>query len=48
MASYSELTGGSVWYDEQGDDEPLVMLHSGSVDSRFFDQNVGPLPTGSV
>jgi pimeloyl-ACP methyl ester carboxylesterase len=43
MARYAELTGGSVWYDEQGSGEPLVMLHGGAVDSRFFDQNVGPL-----
>ena len=43
MAGYAELTGGSVWYDEQGQGEPLVLLHGGAVDSRFFDQNVGAL-----
>ena len=43
MAGYAELTHGSVWYDEQGDGEPLVLLHGGAVDSRFFADNVGPL-----
>lgn len=43
MAGYLELTNGSVWYDEQGQGEPLVLLHGGAVDSRFFEHNVGPL-----
>jgi pimeloyl-ACP methyl ester carboxylesterase len=43
MAGYVELSGGSVWYDEQGAGEPLVMLHGGAVDSRFFDANVAAL-----
>ncbi len=29
-----------MWYDEHGRGEPLVVLHGGGVDSRFFDQNV--------
>lgn len=41
--AYAELTQGSVWYDEQGDGEPLVLLHGGAVDSRFFADNIGPL-----
>ncbi|MDQ3782253.1 MAG: alpha/beta hydrolase [Actinomycetota bacterium] len=43
MAGYVELTNGSVWYDEQGEGEPLVLLHGGAVDSRFFEHNLGPL-----
>jgi pimeloyl-ACP methyl ester carboxylesterase len=43
MAGYLELSNGSVWYDEQGSGEPLVMLHGGAVDSRFFDANVASL-----
>jgi pimeloyl-ACP methyl ester carboxylesterase len=43
MAGYAELTNGTVWYDEHGRGDPLVLLHGGAVDSRFFDQNVGPL-----
>lgn len=43
MAGYAELTNGSVWYDEQGTGDPLVLLHGGAVDARFFEHNVGPL-----
>lgn len=43
MAGYTELTNGSVWYDEQGTGDPLVLLHGGAVDARFFEHNVGPL-----
>ena len=43
MDGYAELTNGRVWYDEQGRGEPVVLLHGGAVDARFFDQNVGPL-----
>jgi pimeloyl-ACP methyl ester carboxylesterase len=32
-----------MWYDERGRGEPLVLLHGGAVDSRFFDANIGPL-----
>lgn len=41
MAGYTELTHGNVWYDEHGSEEPLVLLHGGASDARFFDQNVG-------
>ena len=34
-----ELSQVRTWYDERGDGEPLVVLHGGAVDSRFFDQN---------
>jgi len=40
MAGYAELTQGRVWYDEHGSGVPLVLLHGGAVDSRFFDRNV--------
>jgi pimeloyl-ACP methyl ester carboxylesterase len=43
MAEYAQLSGGSVWYDERGEGEPLVMIHGGAVDSRFFDHNVDAL-----
>lgn len=41
--AYAELTNGRVWYDERGEGQPLVLLHGGAVDSRFFDQNVDSL-----
>jgi pimeloyl-ACP methyl ester carboxylesterase len=43
MGGYAALTHGQVWYDEQGRGAPLVLLHGGAVDSRFFEHNVGPL-----
>jgi pimeloyl-ACP methyl ester carboxylesterase len=38
MASYVELEGVGTWYDEQGEGDPLVLLHpgGGGVDSRAF------------
>jgi pimeloyl-ACP methyl ester carboxylesterase len=43
MAGYIELTKGSIWYDEQGQGDPLVLIHGGAVDARFFEHNVGAL-----
>jgi pimeloyl-ACP methyl ester carboxylesterase len=43
MGGYAELTNGTVWYNERGQGEPLVLLHGGAVDSRFFDHNVPAL-----
>ena len=43
MAGYVELPSVRTWYDERGEGEPLVLLHGGVVDARFFDQNIGPL-----
>ena len=40
---YAHLDGGDVWYDDQGDGPPVLLIHGGAVDGRFFDQNVGPL-----
>jgi pimeloyl-ACP methyl ester carboxylesterase len=43
VSAYAALTSGAVWYDEHGHGDPLVLLHGGAVDARFFDENVGPL-----
>jgi pimeloyl-ACP methyl ester carboxylesterase len=43
MAEYVEVGGVRTWYDEHGEGDPLVLLHGGAVDARFFDQNLGPL-----
>ena len=40
---YLELPQGSIWYEEQGSGDPLILIHGGAVDSRFFEHNVGPL-----
>jgi pimeloyl-ACP methyl ester carboxylesterase len=41
--AYLELGGGRVWIDEQGEGEPLVLIHGGAVDGRFFEHNVPSL-----
>lgn len=45
MADYVLLDGVCTWYDEQGDGDPLVLLHPGGagVDARAFGANVKPL-----
>lgn len=43
MAGYVELPSVRTWYDERGESEPLVLLHGGSVDARFFDKNIDAL-----
>lgn len=43
MARYVDAGGVRTWYDEHGAGEPLVLLHGGAVDSRFFEHNIGPL-----
>ncbi len=43
MANRVQLSSVRTWYDECGDGIPLVLLHGGVVDSRFFDQNIGSL-----
>jgi pimeloyl-ACP methyl ester carboxylesterase len=43
MARYVELGAVRTWYDEHGDGSPLVLLHGGLVDARFFEPNLGPL-----
>jgi pimeloyl-ACP methyl ester carboxylesterase len=43
MAEYVQLTSVRTWYDERGAGEPLVLLHGGVVDARFFEHNIDPL-----
>jgi pimeloyl-ACP methyl ester carboxylesterase len=43
MAEYADLSGVRTWYDERGQGEPLVLLHGGLVDARFFDKNIDAL-----
>ena len=43
MGEYARLTNGEVWYEATGDGAPLLLIHGGAVDGRFFAQNVGPL-----
>ncbi len=43
MANYVQLGAVRTWYDEHGEGEPLVLLHGGLVDARFFEPNLGPL-----
>jgi pimeloyl-ACP methyl ester carboxylesterase len=40
---YLDLPKGSIWYEEQGSGDPLILIHGGAVDARFFEHNVGPL-----
>jgi pimeloyl-ACP methyl ester carboxylesterase len=43
MAKYVQLGQVRTWYDEHGEGDPLVLLHGGLVDARFFAPNLGPL-----
>ncbi len=43
MAGYVELPSVRTWYDERGEGEPLVLLHGGLVDARFFEKNLDAL-----
>jgi pimeloyl-ACP methyl ester carboxylesterase len=43
MGAYVQLGPVRTWYDERGEGDPLVLMHGGLVDARFFDSNVGPL-----
>lgn len=43
MAEYIQLGAVKTWYDEHGDGDPLVLMHGGLVDSRFFAPNLAPL-----
>lgn len=43
MAEYVQLGEVNTWYDEHGTGEPLVLMHGGLVDARFFEPNIGPL-----
>jgi pimeloyl-ACP methyl ester carboxylesterase len=41
--TYVDLPGVRTWYDERGAGEPLVLLHGGLSDARFFQHNVDSL-----
>jgi pimeloyl-ACP methyl ester carboxylesterase len=43
MGKYVQLGEVKTWYDEHGAGEPLVLLHGGLVDVRFFEPNLTPL-----
>jgi pimeloyl-ACP methyl ester carboxylesterase len=43
MATYVQLGEVKTWYDEHGRGEPLVLLHGGLVDARFFEPNLPAL-----
>ncbi len=43
MTPYIDLGGVRSWYDERGAGDPLLFLHGGIVDSRFYEQNAGAL-----
>jgi len=43
MGRYVQLGAVKTWYDEHGAGEPLVLLHGGLVDARWFEPNLGPL-----
>jgi hypothetical protein len=36
MAEYVQLGAVRIWYDEHGSGDPLVLMHGGLVDARFF------------
>ena len=43
MAQYVQLGAVKTWYDEHGQGEPLVLMHGGLVDARFFEPNLAAL-----
>ncbi|WP_019883836.1 alpha/beta fold hydrolase [Streptomyces purpureus] len=43
MGTYVQLGKVKTWYEEHGAGEPLVLMHGGLVDARFFAPNLGPL-----
>ena len=43
MGQYTQLEPVRTWYDERGEGDALVLMHSGLVDAQFFAPNIGPL-----
>jgi pimeloyl-ACP methyl ester carboxylesterase len=41
--TYVQLGPVRTWYDQHGTGDPLVLMHGGLVDSRFFAPNLGAL-----
>ena len=41
--AYLHLAGGRVWHEDHGQGTPVVMIHGGAVDGRFFEHNVPAL-----
>ena len=40
MGTYVQLGEVKTWYDEHGSGDPLVLMHGGLVDARFFAPNL--------
>ena len=40
MAGYITADGVSIWYDDRGAGDPVVLLHGGLTDSRDFTGNL--------
>ena len=43
MGKYVQLGDVKTWYDEHGSGRPVVLLHGGLVDARWFEPNLAPL-----
>ncbi|SDU11350.1 alpha/beta fold hydrolase [Jiangella alkaliphila] len=43
MADYVTVGPARTWYDRRGDGAPLVLLHGGLVDARWFEPNLDAL-----
>jgi pimeloyl-ACP methyl ester carboxylesterase len=43
MGTYVQLGAVKTWYDEHGEGDPLVLLHGGLSDARFFAPNLPAL-----
>jgi pimeloyl-ACP methyl ester carboxylesterase len=43
VTPHVDLDGVRAWYDERGAGDPLVVLHGGVVDSRFYERNAEAL-----
>ena len=46
MPGYVELGGVRTWYDEDGEGEPLMLLHPGGADAPAWAPNLDALAAG--